>query len=77
MRRRYPAQLVRRRAAAATPSEPTHADVLVALRSLDSFIDITEDDLRRLFDVLSLSRDASSLGAPIDSPLPRMTPTAP
>lgn len=62
--RRYPAHLVRRsRAALAKAGQPepaqpelTHDEVLAALRSLDSFVDITEDDLRRLFQVLSARR---------------------
>jgi len=53
--RRYPAHLVRRRAPASSPTPPvdergelTHDDIRHALRSLDSFVDVTEDDLVRL-----------------------------
>lgn len=51
--RRYPARLARRADVVVDHAEPTHDEVIAALRSLDSFIDITEDDLRRLFHVLS------------------------
>lgn len=51
--RRYPAHLARRGRPAIDPQELTHDEVIEALRSLDSFIDITEDDLRRLFHILS------------------------
>jgi CBS-domain-containing membrane protein len=55
--RRYPAYLVRRRRiAAATVGErdlPSHEEVVAALRSLDSFIDVSEDDLVHLYRILS------------------------
>jgi CBS domain-containing membrane protein len=41
--RRYPAALNRR--AAEPPSAQTHEQILAALRQLDSFVDISEDDL--------------------------------
>jgi CBS domain-containing membrane protein len=62
--RRYPAHLARRRSAPSDPGvhdtsagpepvdEPSHEEVLAALRSLDSFIDITEEDLLRLHRIL-------------------------
>lgn len=34
-------------------SPPTHAEIIVALKSIDSFVDITEEDLLRLVEVLS------------------------
>lgn len=50
--RRYPAALIRpaEPATDATSEEPppTHEEILEALRSLDSFVDISEDDLLRL-----------------------------
>ncbi len=47
--RRYPARLGRIRSIDETDdAELSHDDVLDALRRLDSFVDITEDDLRRL-----------------------------
>ncbi|MFD0894081.1 HPP family protein [Luteolibacter ambystomatis] len=48
--RRYPAFVAKRRVAKA---EPSHEAVVAALRSLDSFVDITEDDLIRLVGLLS------------------------
>ena len=49
------------------PPELTHAEVIEAFRSLDSFIDITEDDLRRLVDLLSLRRVESGPDAVLDA----------
>jgi len=46
--RRYPAALVRQPAAAPDPRKVTHEDVIAALERLDTFVDITEDDLLRL-----------------------------
>ncbi|MDQ2677403.1 MAG: HPP family protein [Actinomycetota bacterium] len=47
--RRYPVHLGRVRSLdTSDEDELSHDDVLDALRSLDSFVDITEDDLRRL-----------------------------
>jgi CBS-domain-containing membrane protein len=54
--RRYPVYLTRRRTAVVEASELSHGDVVEALRSIDSFIDITEDDLRRLLHILSSRR---------------------
>lgn len=56
--RRYPVAMVRREEVAmdagpAPAPEPSHEDVLRALRSLDSFVDITEDDLTRLHQLLT------------------------
>jgi CBS-domain-containing membrane protein len=51
--RRYPAHWARRGGSESVPADPTHEEVIEALRSLDSFIDITEDDLRRLFQILA------------------------
>lgn len=53
--RRYPAALARRRAAMPVPADDdaTHQQILDALRSLDSFVDITETDLRRLHRLLT------------------------
>lgn len=55
--RRYPAFLTHRprRPKGAKP-EPTHEEIVAALRSLDSFVDITEDDLIRLCELLSVSQ---------------------
>ena len=51
--RRYPAALQPRPAMRHPADAPTHDEVVAALRSLDSFVDITEDDLVRLVDLLS------------------------
>jgi CBS-domain-containing membrane protein len=55
--RRYPAHLVRRRriamATVGEPGLPSHEEVVAALRSLDSFIDVSEDDLVHLYRILS------------------------
>ena len=45
--RRYPAHLVRR-CRPPVGDDVSHEQILTALRSLDSFVDITEDDLLRL-----------------------------
>ena len=49
--RRYPVHLVRRFSTATEVGDPTHEEILQALRSLDSFIDVTEDDLLRLLHI--------------------------
>jgi len=49
--RRYPAALAWK--PAQPPSAPTHEQVISALRELDSFVDISEDDLIRLSRSLS------------------------
>lgn len=50
--RRYPATAAKRPAAPGA-ADPSHADVLAALRSIDSFVDVTEDDLMRLVSLLT------------------------
>lgn len=35
-----------------TPPPPTHEEILTAVRALDTFVDITEDDLLRLIDLI-------------------------
>lgn len=59
--RRYPGHLVkRRRPGGMTPppaSTLTHDDVRRALRELDSFIDVSEDDLVRLHELLTRSHE--------------------
>lgn len=56
--RRYPAGRAVNRAPAlpAEADAPSHADVLHALRSIDSFIDITEEDLLALHRALNAAR---------------------
>lgn len=59
--RRYPAFL-NRRPAPRTPLRPgpSHEEIVAALKRLDSFVDITEDDLVRLCQMLSSSPPASA-----------------
>lgn len=49
--RRYPAHLARRHLAPGEVPELSHQGIIDALRSIDSFIDITEDDVARLFHI--------------------------
>jgi CBS-domain-containing membrane protein len=51
--RRYPAILSRGPAHVPTRDDPTHEEVIAAIRSIDTFVDISEEDLLRLVDVLS------------------------
>lgn len=54
--RRYPAALNAAPAPApARASLPSHEEITAAIRSLDSFVDITEDDLLKLLEILSSS----------------------
>lgn len=60
--RRYPAILSRLPAAAAQRKKalvhpPTHDEVVAAIRSLDSFVDISEEDLLRLVQALRQERE--------------------
>ena len=51
--RRYPAAWNRRpEPVSADPQEPSHEEVIAALRTLDSFVDISEDDLVSLVRIL-------------------------
>lgn len=52
--RRYPAFFIRKPKPLTTRPAPTHAEVVTALKSLDSFVDITEADLIRLCQMLSI-----------------------
>jgi CBS-domain-containing membrane protein len=57
--RRYPAALRPRVRSTTEPASPSHDDVVTALRTLDSFVDVTEDDLLRLVAMLSDPRPAT------------------
>jgi CBS domain-containing membrane protein len=57
--RRYPAYL-NHRASAPGEESASHEAVVAALRSLDSFVDITEDDLVRLHRILSAGESTAS-----------------
>ena len=50
--RRYPAGAVRPQTVGAATG-PTHAEVIAALRSIDTFVDVSEEDLVRLVGLLS------------------------
>ena len=54
--RRYPAALVRRPPPTAASDGPSHAEIVAAMRSIDSFIDVSEDDLVRLHRLLADGR---------------------
>lgn len=51
--RRYPAIFSRRPPHVPDADEPSHEEVIAAIRSIDSFVDISEEDLLRLVDLLS------------------------
>jgi CBS-domain-containing membrane protein len=79
--RRYPASLAGRAVDAVDPTtgvvdDTTHRAVLEALRSVDSFIDITEEDLIRLHRTLSAAEhpEAGVDDAAGDDQLPSSTP---
>ncbi|BBP42522.1 HPP family protein [Thiosulfativibrio zosterae] len=67
--RRYPAYFQRQVEGAAKPSLPTqqtsltHGDFLDALKQMDSFIDVNEHDLKKLFELASQSAQQSQLSA--------------
>lgn len=50
--RRYPAVLAGPRTVSPNPQQPTHERVLAALREIDSFVDVSEEDLIRLAELL-------------------------
>ncbi len=60
--RRYPAALGSSRQSARRVLAPTHAEVVAAVRSLESFVDVDEEDIIRLADMLSLSTAGTSEG---------------
>jgi CBS domain-containing membrane protein len=51
--RRYPARFHHLKSSATAASRVTHEAVVAAVRSIDSFIDVTEDDILRLYESLS------------------------
>ncbi len=51
--RRYPSEWARRSRRVAEPDPVTHEHILEALRSLDSFVDVSEDDLLHLHGLLT------------------------
>lgn len=57
--RRYPAFLSRRETPA-VPGTPSHEEIVQALRSIDSFVDVNEDDLIHLSRILAAKRAAGT-----------------
>lgn len=66
--RRYPAILSRVPPHTPDDDEPTHEEVIAAIRSLDSFVDISEEDLLRLVDLLSHHTLRPALKAAAETP---------
>ncbi|HRQ48013.1 MAG TPA: HPP family protein [Rhodocyclaceae bacterium] len=65
--RRYPAAHLRPETVAddgtETPDRPEHEDIMAALRSLDTFIDVSEEDLENIYALASLNRQKRRLGS--------------
>ena len=67
--RRYPMQ--RQRSAAASAStppagramRPEHEDIVAALKSMDTFIDVAEEDLERIYLLATVNRQKRSMGS--------------
>lgn len=59
-RRRYPTSLNQPQVPPKGKPQPAHDDILKAIRSLDSFVDISEEDLVYLSTMLSSRNDADS-----------------
>lgn len=65
--RRYPAAHLRPEPVPGgltqTRDRPEHEDILAALRSLDTFIDVSEEDLENIYALASLNRQKRRLGS--------------
>lgn len=59
--RRYPAMLGQR-GTTAPPGAPSHQEIVDALKSIDTFVDVSEDDLILLNRLLTKNREASLNG---------------
>lgn len=57
--RRYPSFLTKKTQSLQAQSGPSHEEVVAALKSLDSFVDITEEDLVRLTQMLAPKNKAA------------------
>jgi len=66
--RRYPACLVHREKPA-LPGTPSHEDIVMALRSIDTFVDVSEDELILLNRLLTSGRVSLSTEARRGSPV--------
>ncbi len=61
--RRYPMQRPRPAdAPAGRAMRPEHEDIVAALKSLDAFIDVAEEDLERIYLLATINRQKRSLG---------------
>lgn len=66
--RRYPMRRARLAAAADTApagsraSRPEHEDIVAALKSMDAFIDVAEEDLERIYLLATINRQKRALG---------------
>jgi CBS-domain-containing membrane protein len=60
--RRYPAYFNHAQSSTAQEPEISHEEIVTALRSLDSFVDITEDDLIRLYHFIATHHAATISG---------------
>lgn len=58
--RRYPASLIRP-TPDSEPQDPSHTEIIAAVRSLDSFVDITEEDLVRLITYVKTHHETGEL----------------
>lgn len=63
--RRYPVALVRRGGKVPTSGGPDHEEVVRALRNLDSFVDIAEEDLVHLVRVLRRRKNPAAAGVKV------------
>lgn len=64
--RRYPMQRPHPAAAdapAGRATRPEHDDIVAALRSMDTFIDVAEEDLERIYLLATINRQKRSLGS--------------
>ena len=68
--RRYPAMLGQR-AIPAQPGAPSHEDIVEALKSIDTFVDVSEDDLILLSQLLTKDHGTSLIGGRNELPAPQ------
>jgi CBS-domain-containing membrane protein len=60
--RRYPARFHRPKPSDTARADISHEAVLAAVRSIDSFVDVTEDDIVRLYESLSAGKPVKTKG---------------
>lgn len=61
--RRYPSFLMKKTFKAAEPEALSHEDFLSALKGIDSFVDVNEADLKRIFDLAMHHSQSSELSS--------------